>query len=80
VYSDAIKKLASSKFIANRASHDSAYTENISDLKTVYDDLVELEGLFRCTKCSKRVSTKNQNKVKKTMSCGCGSKEILWKG
>ncbi len=78
--SDAIKRLASSKFITNQASHDSSYKENIHDLKAVYKDLADFESLLRCSgKCKQRVSTDSMNKAKKTISCKCGDKEISWK-
>jgi len=77
---DAVKRLSTSKFITNQASHDSLYKENIDDLKAVYDDLSDFDGLFRCSsECKQRVSTSNMNRAKKTISCKCGDKEINWK-
>lgn len=75
-----VKRLSTSKFITNQASHDSSYKENIDDLKAVYDDLSDFDGLFRCnSECKQRVSTSNMNRAKKTISCKCGDKEINWK-
>lgn len=78
---DAIKRLSSSKFIANPTSHDSQYNDSIDDLKVFYKDICDFEALFRCNelKCKRKVSTQNINKVKNTISCKCGAKEIAWK-
>ncbi len=76
----AAKKLAGSKFITNRSSHDSSYEPTIDDLKAFFADLNDFVDLFTCTfTCKQRVSGDNENKAKKTISCRCGAKEIMWK-
>ncbi len=76
----AIKNLASSKFVANRTSHD-GFSENIHDLKAFNKDLYEFNNLFLCNEgdCLKNVSLENFNRAKQTISCPCGKKEITWK-
>jgi len=78
--SDAVKRVAASKFIFNQASHDAEEKEDSNDLKAAYTDLLAFEGLFTCVgTCKQRVSTENMNKAKKAISCKCGEKEISWK-
>ena len=75
-----LERLHTSIFLGNKASHDSHYSEDINDLKTFYDDVLELEGLFRCidNECKGLISKKYYNSVGKVIRCKCGSKEYNW--
>jgi hypothetical protein len=71
-------RLSQSVFIGHKASHDSGYSEDINDVKAFYDDALELEALFFCSKCSKYIATKYCDTVKHTIRCSCGSITYRW--
>jgi len=74
-----LERLHTSIFLGNKASHDSHYSEDINDLKTFYNDVLGLEGLFRCiNKCKKLISKKYYDSVGKVIRCKCGSKKYNW--
>ena len=74
-----LERLHASIFLGNKASHDSPYSEDINDLKTFYDDVLELEGLFPCiNKCKRLISKKYYDSVGKILRCKCGSKKYNW--
>ena len=73
-------KLRDSKFVGDRTSHDSSFTESIPDLKIFYEDVIELENLFICDKCKKMISRrKYYDPVNKLVRCKCGNKTYSWK-
>lgn len=74
-----LERLHNSIFLGNKASHDGPYPEDINDLKTFYDYILELEGLFRCiSKCKRLISKKYYDSVRKVITCKCGSKKYNW--
>jgi len=74
-----LERLHTSIFLGNKASHDSHYSEDINDLKTFYDAVLELEGFFRCiNKCKRLISKKYYDSVGKVIRCKCGSKKYNW--
>ena len=72
-------RLSQSVFIGHKASHDSGYLEDINDVKAFYDDVLELEALFCCSKCSKYIAIKYCDPVKHTIRCSCGGITYSWK-
>jgi len=76
-----LDRLSDSKFIGNRTSHDSSFTESISDLKAFYKDVIELENLFTCDNegCRKKISKRYYDPVEKLIRCKCGRKKYGWK-
>jgi hypothetical protein len=73
------ERLNNSMFLGNRTSHDSGFSENIHDLKMFYDDVSELEGLFRCDQCNNLISKKHYDDVENTVKCSCGALRYNWK-
>ncbi|MDO9575175.1 MAG: hypothetical protein Q7J55_01440, partial [bacterium] len=45
-----IDNISKSAVLCNWTSHDSSYTESIDDLKILYDDILQLENIFKCGK------------------------------
>jgi len=74
-----LDRLRDSKFIGDRTSHDSSFTESISDLKAFYKDVIELENLFTCNECGRKISKRYYDSVEKLISCKCGNKHYAWK-
>ena len=74
-----LTKLMGSIFLGNKTSHDSSYTETISDLQTFYADILALEKTFYCEKCNKTISKKYYDSVKKEIRCSCGAINYSWK-
>lgn len=72
-------RLNASMFLGNRTSHDSTYTERIDDLKMFYGDVLELEGLFRCSQCNNLISKKYYDAVEDVVRCPCGNLNYGWK-
>ena len=73
------ERINTSMFLGNRTSHDSGFSENIHDLKMFYDDVSELEGLFRCAQCNNLISKKHYDDVENTVKCSCGVLKDSWK-
>ncbi len=75
-----LERLHASIFLGDKASHDSPYSEDINDLKAFYDDVLELEGLFRCIidECKRLISRKYYDSVGKVIRCKCGNKKYNW--
>ncbi|MHB1382683.1 MAG: hypothetical protein ACYCXJ_10760, partial [Thermoleophilia bacterium] len=73
-----LNRLSASLFIGNRTSHDSSFSESISDLKVFYDDVLELENLFICDECQRQISKQYYDSVKKLIRCKCGNKAYIW--
>ena len=74
-----VKRLSLAQYIENKASHDSEFKENLSDLQAIYTDLKRFEDIFKCTEgsCKKFVSL---NKVNQGyITCQCGDKKLNWK-
>ncbi|MBI5374531.1 MAG: AAA family ATPase [Candidatus Schekmanbacteria bacterium] len=71
-------KLNDSLFVANKTSHDSTFSEHIEDLKMFYDDVIELEGLFKCPQCNKFISKKHYDVVENIVKCSCGNFKCNW--
>lgn len=72
-------RLNASMFLGNRTSHDSTFTESIDDLEMFYGDVLELEGLFRCTRCNNLISKKHHDDVENIVKCSCGVLKHSWK-
>ena len=75
---DEVKRLTTCQFITNKGSHDSGYNSNFSDMKTVFDDIIEFEKTFKCVKCNNYVSTKFPVIGQSKISCRCGQLLITW--
>lgn len=73
------ERLNASMFLGNRTSHDSAFTENIDDLKMFYGDVLELERLIRCSQCNNLISKKHYDSVENKVRCSCGNLKYDWK-
>jgi hypothetical protein len=73
--------LASPLLIGNKASHDSSFKENISDLEVLWEDVKKLVKLFYCSeeKCESFISIKNFDTVKNEIRCSCGTLNYDWK-
>lgn len=76
-----LDRVGDSKFIGDSTSHDSSFTESISDLKTFYNDIIELENLFTCDVegCGRKISKRYYDPVEKLIRCKCGNKKYRWK-
>jgi len=72
-------RLNASLFLGNRTSHDSKFSESIEDLKVFYDDVLELENLFRCPQCNNLISKKHYDDVENTVRSSCGHLKYTWK-
>ncbi len=76
-----LNSLSDSKFIGDSTSHDSVFTESISDLKAFYEDVLELKKLFVCDECGRMISKRQYyDQVEKLIRCKCGNKRYAWKG
>ncbi len=75
----AFDRLSSSTFLGNIAFHDSSFSENISDLKTFYDYVIELENLFKCGNCDRYISKKYYDSVEDKIRCACEDMKYEWK-
>jgi len=77
---EVFSRLEASTFIGNKTSHDSSFSESISDLKVFYDDVLKLEKLFLCSEdnCGKNVSKKYYDPVEKVIRCKCGNLRYNW--
>lgn len=73
------ERLKASLFLGNRTSHDSTFAESIDDLKMFYDDVCEMERLFRCTQCNNLISKRHYDDVENTVKCSCGALKYNWK-
>jgi len=71
-------RISTSVFLGNKTSHNSSYSEDINDLKTFYNDVLELESLFCCSKCNKFISKKYYDSVKHIIRCSCGDIAHNW--
>ena len=76
-----IKRLEDALFLENRASHDSNYRENLADMKSISDDLISFEDIFKCVygSCKNFVSEDYYNQAECHISCKCGNKKLYWK-
>lgn len=72
------ERLNASIFLGNRTSHDSRFSESIDDLKMFYNDVLELEGLFRCSQCHNLISKKHYDSVENRVRCSCGDLKYGW--
>ena len=73
-----LDRLSASIFIGNRTSHDSSFTETIPDLKTFYEDVLELKNLFICDNCGKYISKRYHDPVENLIRCSCGDMKYNW--
>jgi len=76
----ALNKLHQLLGVGNKTSHDNSYSEDINDLKTFYDDVLQFEKIFRCEKdnCGKLLSVKYLDTVKQLIRCSCGDLKYHW--
>jgi len=73
------ERLLASVYLGNVTSHHSSFTEGIEDLKMFYKDVIEIENLFLCNKCSKLISKKYFDNVKSKIRCSCDNLSYDWK-
>jgi len=76
--SPVLDRLSASLFIGSRTSHDSSFNERIPDLKVFYNDVLELDNLFKCYECQRLISNQYYDPVKKLIRCKCGNKVFVW--
>jgi hypothetical protein len=74
-----INKMISSVFIGNKDSHDSNFDTSIGECLAFWQDVLELEELFRHDVCNTIISTKYYDKVEKKIRCKCGELFYDWK-
>lgn len=74
-----IEQLSRSMFIGNKDSHDSSYNPSPGDLKAYWNEVKNLESVFLCSDCGKRISLKYYDNVAKHIRCKCGNKTYSWK-
>jgi hypothetical protein len=72
-------KLQACTFVTSAGSHDSGPVLSSGDIAAVYDDILKLEDIFFCAKCSRYVSAGNYVAHDKKVFCNCGKKSIEWK-
>ena len=66
----------------NIFSHDNNnYEENLSDLRSIYTDLIAFDKIFRCTEgaCREFVSLSSNKSTEDFISCKCGHKKLKLK-
>jgi len=73
-----LDRLGDSKFVGDSTSHNSSFTESISDLQVFYKDVIELENLFTCNKCGRKISKRYYDSVEELIRCKCGNKYYDW--
>jgi hypothetical protein len=76
-----IDRLLSSLSILDKDLYASSFDTKISDLKSFWEDVKELESLFYCDHQScrdKHVSVKYYDSVNKRITCSCGQKAYEW--
>jgi hypothetical protein len=71
-------RLAASAFVINKSSHDSPYTPTVGDLKAVWRDILEFEGLVHCGNCAKLVDATNFDAAAHEIGCKCGNLKRGW--
>ena len=74
----AIRRLQSSIFIGNKATHDSGFVPSFADAKAFWDDICKFESLFRCSSCGIYVSTKYIDNVEGRIRCKDGELTYSW--
>jgi len=78
IFGPIIDKMISSLFIGNKGSHDSSFDPSIGECRAFWQDVLELEKLFRHSVCNKIISTKYYDKVDKKIRCKCGNFSYDW--
>jgi recombinational DNA repair ATPase RecF len=74
-----IEKMIPSIFIGNKDSHDGGFDPSIGECRTFWQDVVDLEKLFRCGgKCGELISQKHYDSVEKKIRCSCGKLKYDW--
>jgi len=79
IFGPIIDKMISSVFIGNKDSHDSSFDPSIGECRAFWQDVLELEKLFRHDVCNTIISTKYYDKVEKKIRCKCGNFSYDWK-
>lgn len=77
-----IERMVNSTIFGNLVSHDNPLVAKIDDLKSMWDDIEDFEGIFYCqhAECKKpQVSMKYYDNVENTIRCGCGKTKYDWK-
>lgn len=74
-----VQRLLDSAFVANKSSHDGAYTPGLGDLRVVWKDIVEFEKLLVCQKCSELIGASNIGAAVGTITCKCGELKYSWR-
>ena len=79
IFGPIIDKVISSVFIGNKDSHDSSFDPNISECLAFWQDVLELDKLFRHDVCNTIISAKYYDTVEKKIRCKCGNFGYDWK-
>lgn len=66
-------------FVGNTTSHDNDYQVSIEDLDAIWEEVKKMIHSFYCKKCSKFISTKHYDPVRKKIRCGCENLIYDWK-
>jgi len=79
IFESIIDKMISSVFIGNKDSHDSSFDPSIGECRAFWQEVLELEKLFRHSVCNTIISTKYYDKIEKKIRCQCGNFSYDWK-
>jgi len=79
IFGPIIDKVISSVFIGNKDSHDSSFDPNIGECLAFWQDVLELDKLFRHDVCNTIISVKYHDTVEKKIRCKCGNFGYDWK-
>ena len=79
IFGPIIDKMISSVFIGNKDSHDSSFAPSIGECRAFWQEVLELEKLFRHSVCNTIISTKYYDKVEKKIRCKCGKLKYNWR-
>jgi DNA repair exonuclease SbcCD ATPase subunit len=66
-------------FLGNMSSHDNKFHESLQDLECIWEEINKFLDYFYCSKCSRYLSMKYYDSVKKIIRCKCGTLEFSWK-
>ena len=73
-----LTRTLSSNFIGNKDSHDNAFEASMGDCKAFWNDVMEIETLFRCGHCSTSINKKFYSVDSREIKCRCGKLKYSW--
>ena len=73
-----LNRTLASQFIGNKDSHDSKFIPSFGDCKAFWNDVIELELIFKCRYCTTILNRKYYTTDTKEIKCRCGKLSYPW--